>query len=374
MKIFTCQHCSQLLFFENTKCEQCGHRLGYLPAIEALSALEPEGEVWRAVAAPAGLYRFCANAAFDACNWLIDSETPDTLCLACRHNRTIPDISIAQNVSRWRKFERAEHRLFYALMRLRLPLATRQEDPAQGLAFDFLADPPEGGAPVMTGHDDGVITLALAEADTVEREERRHQMHETYRTVLGHFRHEVGHYFWDRLVRDADNLDAFRDLFGDERVDYMAALQTHYEQGPPPDWRDHFISAYASTHPWEDFAETWAHYLHIVDTLETAAAFGMRVHPQGAGEARLHTDIDFDPYRAGVADLVEAWLPLTYAVNSLNRSLGQPDVYPFVLTPTAIEKMAFVHRLVHAEPRQSDRVESRQQNAGQTVAAADAAD
>jgi hypothetical protein len=173
-------------------------------------------------------------------------------------------------------------------------------------------------------------------------------MAESFRTLLGHFRHEIGHYYWDRLVRNGFWLDAFRTLFGDERQDYHAALRAHYEAGPRPDWQEHFVSSYASTHPWEDFAETWAHYLHIVDALETAYGFGLRVHPRAGRDPALSVAIDFDPCRqTGFDVLVRAWLPLTYAVNSLNHSVGQPDLYPFVLAPTVIGKLRFVHGLVH---------------------------
>ena len=176
----------------------------------------------------------------------------------------------------WRKLEAAKHRLFYTLLRLNLPIETRNENP-EGLAFDFLADQPaQSGPKVMTGHDNGLITIALAEADDAERERRRTAMGEPYRTLLGHFRHEVGHYYWDRLVRDEGRLDPCRAVFGDDSQDYEQALQRHYAEGAPANWQENFVSAYATTHPWEDFAETWAHYLHIVDTLEMAGAFGVQ--------------------------------------------------------------------------------------------------
>ncbi len=351
MRLFVCQNCAQLLFFENTRCERCDHRLGYLPERGLLSALEPEGEPggehWQALGEGDALYRFCANAAFDACNWLIAAQSDEKFCLACRHNRTIPNIDDTDNVARWRTLEIAKHRLFYSLKRLDLPLATRIENPEGGLAFDFLADPPQASTHIMTGHDQGIITVALAEADSVTREERRQQLGEAYRTLLGHFRHEIGHYFWDVLVRDQDRLAPFRALFGDERADYAAALKAHYDNGPAANWQERFISAYASTHPWEDFAETWAHYLHIVDALETASAFGLRIHPKVTRDPELHAEVDFDPYEAAnVEALIEAWLPLTFAINSMNRSLGQPDLYPFVLTRPAIEKLDFVHGLI----------------------------
>jgi hypothetical protein len=342
MKLFECQVCAQPLFFENEHCEKCGHRLGYAPAARRLLALDPDGEGgWRPAttggAAPASV-RFCANAAEGVCNWLIEEGSGESFCLSCRLNRTIPDLSDPNHRELWRRIENAKHRLVYTLLALRLTM--------QGLAFDILADQP-GGPPVMTGHADGLITLNIAEADDGEREKRRENMGETYRTLLGHVRHEVGHYYWDRLVRDGGRLEAFRKLFGDETQDYAEALQRHYAQGPAPDWRQHHVSAYASAHPWEDFAETFAHYLHIVDTLETAHAFGIEVHPRIRESEELSAEIDFDPHRMrDMSKLIDAWLPICFAVNSINRSMGQPDLYPFVLAPEAIEKLGFVAQLV----------------------------
>lgn len=173
-------------------------------------------------------------------------------------------------------------------------------------------------------------------------------MAEPYRTLLGHFRHEVGHHYWERLVRDGVWHEAFRETFGDERRDYAEALSAHYAGGPPADWQQRFVSGYAAAHPWEDFAETWAHYLHMVDTLETAAAFGLRLAPAAGSASGLVLSIGFEPCRQRDFDaLVGAWLPLTYAVNSLNHSMGQPDLYPFVLAPTVQGKLRFVHGLVH---------------------------
>ncbi len=354
MKLFECQNCGQPLYFENTRCESCGLRLGYLPERETITALEQADGVWRALAAPEGLCRFCANAQHDVCNWLIAADHAETFCAACRHNRTIPDLSQPQNAARWRKIELAKHRLFYTLLKLRLPLTTRPEDP-NGLAFDFLAVPkgPTAAPPVMTGHASGLITLNLAEADDSERERARHDMGEPYRTLLGHFRHEISHYYWDRLVAGTPSIEEFRQLFGDERQDYTTALQTYYATGPAPDWPEKYVTAYASAHPWEDFAETWAHYFHMVDTLETAGAFGLRLRPKVAKSADLSTVIDFDPHVAEMHRIIDAWLPLTFAVNSINRSMGLPDLYPFILGPAVIWKLTFIHDRIHAVgPRQ----------------------
>ncbi|MBQ0823463.1 putative zinc-binding peptidase [Microvirga sp. HBU67558] len=352
MKLFECQACGQPLYFENSRCESCGRRLGYLPSIQEISALEPGREGgWTALAQPDTPVRFCANAEHNACNWLISADGDGSYCRACRHNRTVPDLALEQNRERWRRLETAKRRLFYTLLRLDLPLATRSEDP-QGLTFDFLADPAEkspDGPSILTGHDNGLITINIAEADDAERERRRHGMGEPYRTLLGHFRHEIGHYFWNVLVRNDPSLDRFRQVFGDERRDYGEALRVHYARGPKEDWQDEFVSAYAASHPWEDFAETWAHYLHIVDTLETASAFGLKVRPGIRRGSELAAEIDFDPHsETDLNRLITAWLPLTFAVNSLNRSMGQPDLYPFVLAPAVIAKLGFIHERIHA--------------------------
>jgi hypothetical protein len=350
MKLFKCQSCGQVLYFENTRCESCGHQLGYLPRTMTVSALEPDGDLFRPMAAPHHPVRLCDNAGHAACNWLVEADGGSTLCMACRHNHVIPDLSVPLNLERWKRLELAKHHLFYSLQRLRLPLANRSDNPEGGLAFDFLADSPGTTGPkVMTGHDNGLITIALVEADDAERERRRTLMHEPYRSLLGHFRHEVGHYFWDVLVRDGGRLDECRAVFGDDTLDYESALQTHYTNGPLADWQEHFVSQYASTHPWEDWAETWAHYLHIVDTLEMASAFGITVKPRLTRDATLSAAIDLDPYdaEADMESIIGAWLPLTFAMNSLNRAMGNPDLYPFVLSPTVVTKLGFVHAVVH---------------------------
>ncbi len=346
MKLFSCQGCGQLLYFENWRCEACGRLLGYLPDRAELTALEADGT---ALAAPEMPYKFCKNNDLGVCNWMVRADGAEEFCAACRHNRIIPDLSVAGHDRLWGRIEAAKHRLFYSLMRLGLPLENRADDPEHGLAFDFLADAPESHASgVMTGHDKGLITLALKEADDATREKVREGMGEPYRTLLGHFRHESGHYCWERLVApDAALLNGFRTLFGDERQDYAAALKRHYAQGAPPDWQQSHVSVYATSHPWEDFAESWAHYLHIVDTLETAAAFGLRVRPRLA-RGHIAAAIDFDPYACRRFDpLVEAWLPVEFATNSMNRSMGLSDLYPFVLAERTIEKLGFIHALMH---------------------------
>ncbi|TCT04727.1 zinc-binding metallopeptidase family protein [Aquabacter spiritensis] len=353
MKLFECQNCKNPIHFDNGTCLNCGFRLGFLPAQARMTALAPNGSGFKALADPGPTYVFCANAEHDVCNWLVP-EGGEAFCPACHFNRTVPDLATPGNVDLWRRVEQAKRHLFYSLRRWALPVRDREEDPEHGLAFDFLADSqaPNGAPqPVLTGHDSGLITLNIAEADDAEREKRRTSMNEPYRTPVGHFRHELGHYYWDLLVADGGPLEQCRALFGDERADYGEALKRHYESGPPPGWQDAFISSYATAHPWEDFAETWAHYFHMADALETAASFGIQVRPRVRKSADLEVAVQFDPYRAGDAeDLVEAWVPLTVAINSVNRSMGQPDLYPFVLSAPVVEKLQFVHDLIRATP------------------------
>ncbi len=290
-------------------------------------------------------YRLCGNSReFAVCNWLVPANSAAPLCLACGLNRTVPDLSRSDNLQRWTRLEAAKRRLVYSLLQLDLPIANREQDPAAGLAFDFLEDqrsnPAAVQAQVATGHADGVITINVLEADPVERLRAREHMNEQYRTLLGHLRHESGHYFWERLVRNGEPLPRFRELFGDERADYTQALERHYRDGPPADWNQRFISPYASAHPWEDWAESWAHYLHMIDTLETAHDF--RLVEDAAAPAQSSGSFD---------ERIAQWLRLTVMLNELNRSMGQDDSYPFVVPPPVIDKLRFVDGLMQQQKR-----------------------
>ena len=353
MKVFHCDHCDQLCFFENTNCMNCGRVLAYVPELGGIVSLDPvQNDHWTSPLPQAAgkTYRLCQNyLRHNVCNWAVCGDDANPFCRACRLTRTIPDLAIAGHRESWAKLEVAKRRLLYTLIRLGLPIKTRAEDPIGGLEFNFLADDMPGSPKVLTGHDDGVITLNLSEADDVERERRRVELHEPYRTVLGHFRHEIGHYYWDRLVKESPHLEAFRKLFGDDSLDYAMALQRHYNVGPPPDWQLQYVSAYATMHPWEDWAETWAHYMHIVDTLETAAASGISIRPKRRDEPSISKVVNpATTARVSFDQMMSAWAPLTYVLNNLNRGLGIADAYPFVLSPLAIEKLRFVHEVVEA--------------------------
>jgi hypothetical protein len=348
MRLFTCDHCGQPVHFDNRQCVRCGHQLGFAADLMAIHALEPdESPNWHLVSEPTRHLRFCANAELDICNWLIDAEDQQPYCVACRHNRLVPNTDTEQGIDRWRRIGQAQRHLFYSLLRLNLPHPSRTEDQQGGLVFDFLEDEVQDGTvvPAMTGHEEGLIAIRAAEADDVTREQARTSMNEPYRTLLGHFRHETGHFIWNKLVRDRGQFDAFRAVFGDECADYGAALQAHYDNGPPANWQESFISAYASSHPWEDFAECFAHYLHIVDTLETARSFGLAIDPHRYHD--MAAEVDFNPYKAESAEqLVSAWIPLSVAINSIQRSMGQPDSYPFVLSPPVVAKLNYIRELI----------------------------
>ena len=356
-------HCGRPVFLRNTQCVNCGSQLGYETAQLKMVALTPgpEPELWRAAGDSSGhLYRCCVNRqSAAACNWLIRSGEggqavglpAEPACLACGLNRHMFDVTRPGNQHRWRGLETAKRRLLTQLLALKLPVEVRTAAD-KGIAFDMLEQLP-GGEPVLTGHEDGVITLNVAEADDSQREAIRSAMHEPYRTLLGHFRHEIGHYYWDRLVRDDhQRLDQFRLLFGDERRDYAEALQRHYRDGPPGGWALRYISSYASTHPWEDWAETWAHYLHITDTVDTAASFGIDADQAETESEPFEKKHLWRPDLPGTQDflnLLNAWIQLTQVMNELARSMGQPDGYPFILPYQAVAKLHFIHETVTAQ-------------------------
>ena len=348
MKSFHCDSCDMMVFFQNDRCVKCGHALGFLSDVLDISALEPLDHRWRASSplAAGRVYRQCANGQqFQVCNWMVAEHDPNDFCIACRLNQVIPDLTKLKNVERWAKLEIAKRRCIYTFLKLGLRFDSGADCGQPALGFRFLED--AGNEPVKTGHENGIITINIAEADADEREHRRLTFHEPYRTLVGHFRHESGHFYWDRLIANSPNLKRCRELFGDEELDYDEALKVYYQQGPSDDWENRTVTAYASSHPWEDWAETWAHYLHIMDTLETAASFGVSVNPdntinetlQKCSPVIFNEEMDFD-------SLLTAWIPLTCALNSINRGMGLSDLYPFVIPPAVIKKLRFIHGVI----------------------------
>ncbi|MCC2674875.1 MAG: hypothetical protein K0R58_1822 [Ramlibacter sp.] len=356
MKLFRCQACGQSLFFENDTCLGCGSRVAFLPDLLAVAAVEQladDASVWqlrprRGRKPGPRRYRPCQNAEMHGiCNFAVPAHDPNPLCVACRLTRVLPDLSQEGNKESWHAIEVAKRRLFYTLAQLALIEVNPPPGHSERLVFEFLQDQP--GQAVLTGHADGLITINIAEADDAERARRRVQLHEPYRTLLGHFRHESGHYYWDVLIRDGGRVEAFTELFGDASVDYSESLKKHYESGGcPAGWQDRHVSAYATCHPWEDWAETWAHYLHMVDLLETAAAYNTRVSVEPGVDDEGEDVIDpFEARGVDFDDLVQQWVPLTLLVNSLNRSLGQGDAYPFALSEGALRKLRFIHDVIN---------------------------
>ncbi len=345
MRNFACSSCGNEVYFENVLCLRCKSALGFLPDRREIVALAPAGKsLFRRVGAKRPdktLLAYCANHQHGACNWLTPAGAGSGLCAACVLNRTIPNLSEDGSLPAWRELERAKKRLLYSLLRFDLPLDGARWGKGR-LSFDFISN-------ATTGHLDGVITIDIAEADTVERERQRKYFGEPYRSLLGHLRHESGHFYWMVLVEAAGRLEAFRALFGDERQEYGEALARHHAEGPPADWSAEHVSAYASSHPWEDWAETWALYLHMVDAIDTAEAEARNLRAAGRSPGPLWPRRAHDPYRDATFDaLITRWVPLTIAMNSLSRSLGHADLYPFIVPPPAYEKMAFVHDVVRA--------------------------
>jgi hypothetical protein len=338
MRPFACT-CGQPLFFDNLRCLGCGAEVGFDLASGRLGPIESLAN-----------RRVCAHRGTEAaCNWMLSADDAGTMCASCRTTRAIPDLARPRNAERLRALESAKRRALLDLHAVGLPIVARSDVPPGGLAFDFL-ETLEGARPVMTGHAGGVITLNIAEADDDYRERNRESLKEPYRTVLGHLRHELGHYYWDVLVRDGPWLEPYRALFGDERADYGAALQRHYAEGPPPDWQIGFISSYAASHPWEDWAESWAHYLHIRSTLETVAGYGLetasaalRVTPFGPEALHVRST---DAASTAFLAWINAWVVLTTVLNETARSMGQPDIYPFVMNVSNVRKLHFIHRVV----------------------------
>lgn len=333
---FYCR-CGAEVFFENTDCVACGCCLGFEPGQQRLVALLRSNDGRWIAADSATNYRLCEQRQTLGCNWLLSPEDDQRQCPSCRTTRTIPTLSLAKNQLRWQILEQTKRRALYMILRLGLPMNTNPENSRQdkmpALVFDFLEDrrsnPDVMDEFIYSGHQDGVITINAAEADDSYRATHRELMNELYRTLLGHFRHELGHYYGLNLSET--ELAEFRQYFGDERLPYQSALDCYYEQGADDNWRDQFISAYASSHPWEDWAETWAHYLHISDTLETALAYGI---------------INEECREKTFEQVLSHWAKLTVALNALNRSMGVDDAYPFVISPTIRNKLSFIDRLV----------------------------
>lgn len=349
MKLYSCSNCDNYLYFENTTCLHCNKPVGFdSQQLSLLTLQKNTGNTYTDTQSKT-VYRYCRNASYQNCNWLIPADSTDTFCKACSLNRTIPSLAIKENKERWDKIEIAKHRMIYTLLQLNVPIQPKTDDSSEGLAFDFMADI-SAEEKIMTGHNMGLITLNIAEADEVERTKSKLNLKEKYRTLLGHFRHEIGHYYWDVLIKNSAHLNAFREIFGDETMDYDQALENYYNTAPQENWEDAFISVYATSHPWEDWAETWAHYMHVMDSLETAYYIGIGVrnaqseNAKGSDHSKMRALLAANPFTVSdFNQLFNMWLPLTFAVNNLNRSMGYADFYPFVISEKIVKKLSFIH-------------------------------
>ncbi|OBK20824.1 hypothetical protein A5634_11600 [Mycobacterium asiaticum] len=336
MRDFHCPNCGQRLAFENSECLACGSALGFsLEQMALLVIAKRDENSDHAGAVAANEYQLCANLYVAECNWLVPVSQPGGLCESCALTIERPNDNDPVGLAEFARAEAAKRRLVAELNELGLPIIGRFQDPDYGLAFRLLSSAHEQ---VITGHENGVITIDLAEGDDVHREQLRVEMEEPYRTLLGHFRHEVGHYYFYRLIRSPEYLARFNELFGDPDADYQEALDRHYSEGAPAGWQETYVSSYATMHPAEDWAETFAHYLHIRDTLDTSASCGL---------APAAATFDRPPLGpSAFPTIIEMWLPLSWSLNMVNRSMGHDDLYPFVLPPAVLDKMQFVHTVI----------------------------
>jgi hypothetical protein len=349
VRVFTCDNCGQLVSFGSSRCLRCLSPLGYIHQrrdVVALTEVAPGRFI--DLVSPVRSWRRCPTEPLTGCNWLVPAGT-EALCESCALTRTRPADGDTDGLAQLVAAETAKRRLVFQLAELNLPVERRVENLGTGVAFDLLSS---SRTKIITGHDDGVITLDLAEADPEHREHLRLQLAEPYRTLLGHFRHEIGHYYWPILVTGDDMTDTCRALFGDERQDYAGAVKRYYadlDAGEDRPWVDCHISRYATMHPFEDWAETFAHYLHILDTLQTASSFG--IGREGTG-LTSSTRRSANPVRPDgtetFGEVIDHWLRLSYGLNQINQSMGRDDLYPFVLAPALVRKMAFVDRVVQA--------------------------
>ena len=344
MRRFPCE-CGNTLFFGSSRCLHCKRDVGFDTERQAMTAIRPGGPM-----------RLCENGTRHAvCNWVVPFLGGKRLCDACKLNRTIPDLRDARNVMLWGRMELAKRRLLYTLLSLGMKLPSKTENPKAGLAFDIVST--VSNPSVTTGHLNGVITVNLEEADDTYRQIHRQQLGENSRTLLGHFRHESGHYAWQRWLTDLPwehpHRIAFRERFGNEWTDYAAALESHYRHGAPKGWEQAYITPYAASHPWEDWAETWAHFLQISEGLETCGDLGIEVprialpvvpFPAEAGALPASLAQSAEPDAAFLLWL-QRWISLSTALNEISMSLGEPALYPFVISVRVAQKLRLIHHL-----------------------------
>jgi len=346
MKHYSCSVCANTIYFENSLCLSCQNPLGFDPSQLSMLTLKHHTNAIYQNRAENGLtYRYCKNSQEGNCNWLIKADSPNAYCIACELNRTIPPLTKPEYKKKWTKIEMSKHRLIYSLLRFNLPVNKKTNNSENGIAFDFMVDT-SWKKKVFTGHNNGIITINIDEADETELSKNKSFLGEKYRTLLGHFRHEIGHYYWTLLIKNTPLIHKYRQLFGDERQDYEGSLKRYYYSNRPVNWSNQYISMYATSHSWEDWAETWAHYMHMMDTLETAYSLGFQLQPQFSSTSTMHVAVLTDPYTIqNFNQIFTMWKSLSLAMNSLNRSMGHTDFYPFIISPIVVEKLTFIHEV-----------------------------
>ncbi len=381
---YKCGVCGNPVFFRNSVCLKCNTALGYEAHLARIVSIVPipDTNEWQVTSKTDKIngevvaYRRCANLDTPAaCNWLLADHgigAKNGLCISCRLNRTIPNLSDPENGVLWGRFEDAKRRLISTLLSLEIPVQSKEENPEKGLAFDFLRSP-KGGPRVLTGHDNGLITMNIEEGDASVREGIREKLKEPYRTLLGHFRHEVGHYYFDRLIAETPWIDEFRRLFGDERADYTEALTKNYNEGPPADWQQRYVSSYASCHPWEDWAETWAHLMHMTDTLATAWSFGLDPRRLDLEVEPFKKDALYqpnEPHAKRFLAFLNSWIALTAVMNEMSRGMGLTDFYPFALPKLVVTKIHFITVVIRTEKeRYKNQIDATEEQYGKSILA-----
>ncbi|PWQ98240.1 zinc-binding metallopeptidase family protein [Leucothrix pacifica] len=374
MKTFKCTcEDQQILFFESNHCVACNRTVGlddWFDKVEPYDLDETTGHYYKADKPEVHFQKCDNNAKYQVCNGMVNLNTYDgdegdeVLCAGCQFNETIPDLTVVEHIPLWKKMETAKRRAIYTLKAFSLPVRNLSEDPKNGLSFSFTTDRDvtdhfasrlEDKEPVLTGHSFGHITINLAEANEVARSHTKLAMGERYRTLLGHFRHELGHYYFDQLIFGSpEKHELCKHYFGDDQLSYQDALDRHYKEGAPANWSENFISQYATMHAYEDWAETWAHYMHIMDTLETAKNFSITgstssnsVETEDVDDLSLPQDAYFFSGQTSITTILETWIDFSVILNSLNRSMGLNDAYPFILTKPVRAKLSFIHHAIH---------------------------
>ena len=326
--------CGAPVFFDSNECKACQRKIAFNPATLRFHPLEQVSNNVSSIDVEPS-WHLCENGVhYDVCNWLRPSSAESKLCFACQFNRYIPNLSRANNTRLWRVLELNKRHLLLNLITLGIPCINSWNAPNEGFLFDFLEDFRDGieeGTFVTTGYAGGIITINILEAEPLSRVAQQQASNEVYRTVLGHMRHEIGHHFFQCIKGDQMLHSNFEQKFGSSSLDYNNALAEFYASGPDVNWSEYCITAYASAHPMEDWAETWSHYLHIYDALDTAFNFGL---------------VSENPNVLSIHDKISHWRQFSVALNEMNRSMGMSDIYPFVINAQVEDKLAFVEKAI----------------------------